>query len=168
MSLMTDPVPIPSSGRGATSLPDRAKRIKADYAAIVGNGVVLKPIAFGELLTDTQAHHVGYGLWGSWLKSNCALGERTAQRYMNLAANKKKLPLEDPTRMSDLSLNDAFRMVADKAAKSTTSPDRAADNAVKALLENLWKLPPSSADYKVKDTIRQLQELLGKMQIEPA
>jgi hypothetical protein len=149
----------------AGSLPE--KRLNADYAAIVANGIVLKAIAFGELLTRTKNKDVGYGLWGSWLAANCKFSERTAQRYMDLAAKKNKLPLSDPTRMSDLSLNQAFRLVAERAAKKSPSYTRGFDKAVKALLENLWKLEPRKAEYKANGATRQIQELLQKLQSEP-
>ena len=152
---------------GQPTLPETAQRLNADYAAIVANGIVLKAIAFGELLTRTKDKEVGYGLWGSWLAANCKFNERTAQRYMDLAAKKAKLPLSDPTRMSDLTLNEAFRIVGGKATTRAASPTRDCDRAAKALLKNLWKLSPKEAEYKVNDTMKQLQELLSKMQTEP-
>ena len=165
---MTDLKPVPSSGERAPSLPETAQRLNADYAAVVANGIVLKAIAFGELLTRTKDKEVGYGLWGSWLAANCKFKERTAQRYMDLAAKKTKLPLSDPTRMSDLSLNEAFRLVGGKAtARSSATPGRDCDRAAKALLKNPWKLSPKEAEYKVSETMKQLQELLSKMQTEP-
>src|SRR5262245_37136347 len=107
----------------STALPEIAQRLNADYAAIVAGGIVQKAIAFGELLHRTKEKDVTYGLWGSWLAANCKFTERTAQRYMDLAAKKDKLP-KDPTRMSELSLNEAFRLVADKATKKPQDPNR--------------------------------------------
>src|SRR5215831_2187614 len=108
----------------SAGLSEVAQRLNADYAAIVANCIVIKAIAFGGLLTRTKDKDVGYGLWGSWLAANCKFGERTAQRYMDLAARKDKLPLSDPTRMSDLTLNEAFRLVANKATKKPQDPSR--------------------------------------------
>ena len=168
---MTDLKPdlklAPSSGERAPSLAEIAKRMNAEYAELVANGVVLKAIAFGEGLTSTKHNKVGYGLWGSWLAANCKFNERTAQRYMDLAAKKQKLPLQDPTCMSEMSLNEAFRIVGTKAATRLARPTEDCDRAVKALFKKLWKLPPKDAEYKASDTIKQLQELLSKMQTEP-
>ena len=161
--------PNPSSDRAtmSNSLPEIAQRLNAEYAAIVANGIVPKAIDFGERLNRTKEKEVGYGLWGSWLAANCKFNERTAQRYMDLAAKKNKLPLTDPTRMSDLSLNEAFRMVASKATARSASPGRDCDRAAKVLFKNLWKLSPKEAEYKANDAMKQLQELLSKMRTEP-
>src|SRR5262249_7623371 len=139
----------------STALPEIAQRLNADYAAIVANGIVQKAIAFGELLHRTKKDDVSYGLWGSWLAANCKFTERTAQRYMDLAIRKDKLPLKDPTRMSELSLNEAFRLVADKATTNAPKdPSRDCEKATKALLENLWKLTPKEAEHKANATIK--------------
>jgi hypothetical protein len=53
--------------------------------------------------------------------------------------------------MSDLSLNEAFRMVAEKKTTTKTTPDRAFERAVKALLESLWRLDPNQAEYKASE-----------------
>jgi hypothetical protein len=81
---------------------------------------------------------------------------------MNLAAKAQdKLPLQDQTRMSELTLNEALRLVADKTAKKA-KPDLACDRATKTLLENLWMVDARIAEHKAKAAIAQLQELLNK------
>jgi hypothetical protein len=147
---------------------DIAKTLNAQYAAVVAGGIVLKAIEFGHSLNRTK-RDVGYGLWGSWVAANCKFTERTAFRYINLAEKQDKLPLKDQTRMSELTLNEALRLVADPTVKKVQDPHKAVeavDRATKALLENLWKLDPSSAGYKIKAVMEQLQELSSK-RVEP-
>ena len=40
-------------------------------------------IEAGRLLVDAKAA-VAHGEWSAWLKANCSLGERSAQRYMQI------------------------------------------------------------------------------------
>jgi len=162
---MADLKPVAGS-----ALTEIAQRLNAEYTAIVSGGIVTKAIAFGELLNRTKSE-VGYGLWGSWVAANCKFTERHAHRFMNLAAKKDKLPLKDQTRMSELTLADAFRLVADKAANNDQDPSKvgkACDRAAKALLANLWKLSAREADHVAGETIKQIQDLMSKRtQTEP-
>ncbi len=57
---------------------------------------------------------VGHGHFGAWLKTNCKLPERTAQRYMRVADHRKeieeKLKFENAT-VADISLRQAERLI---------------------------------------------------------
>jgi hypothetical protein len=140
--------PIPIKSVASSALADIAKQLNAEYTAVVAGGIILRAIEFGHRLKQAQAQ-VGYGLWGSWVKANCNFVERHALRFMTLAANKDKLPLKDQTRMSELTLNEAFRLVAGEAVKKVQEPHKVCDRATKAQLENLWRLdPPSLAEHK--------------------
>src|SRR5260221_10653202 len=74
------------------SLPDLAQRIKAAHAAVLehARNVVQKAISAGLLLKEAKGN-VPHGEWLSWLDEHCDLSERTAHRYMQLAANKSKI-----------------------------------------------------------------------------
>jgi Protein of unknown function (DUF3102) len=162
---MSTPTIVSGSG-----LVEDAQQLNAEYTAVVAGGIALKAIAFGEKLKLTK-DKVGYGLWGSWVAANCKFTERHAHRFMDLAAKKDKLPLKDQTRMSELTLAEAFRLVADKAAKKAEDPGKAsarAASAAKALLANLWKLSAREADHVAGETIKQIQDLMSKRtQAEP-
>lgn len=60
----------------------------------------------------------------------------------------------------------AFRLTSDK---SPAAPNhlRAFENAEKALLNNLWLLSTETVGSKVNATIKQLQDILSKMQTKP-
>jgi hypothetical protein len=153
--------PMKSTAVPGSALADIAKQLNAEYTAVVAGGIVQKALEFGHRLKQTKAQ-VGYGLWGSWVKASCKFTERTAHRYINLAEKQNKLPLTDQTRMSELTLNEAFRLTGDKAARKSQDASKVCDRATKALLESLWKLDARTAEYKAKDVIGHLQELLSK------
>src|SRR6516165_2969679 len=69
-----------------------AEQIKAEHAGVIKatRNVVRRAIKAGELLKEAKLK-VAHGQWLSWLKANCALPERTAVRYMKLAAGRSKL-----------------------------------------------------------------------------
>lgn len=53
---------------------------------------------------------VGHGEWSAWLKANFKGGARTAQRYQRIAKNWSSIEAK-ATRMSDLSVNEALRLL---------------------------------------------------------
>jgi hypothetical protein len=74
------------------SLDDLAQRIKTYHAGVLeaARNVVVKAISAGLLLKEAKGK-VPHGEWLSWLDEHCELSERTAHRYMQLAANKSKI-----------------------------------------------------------------------------
>jgi hypothetical protein len=68
--------------------------------------------------------------------------------------------------MSDLSLNEAFRVIADKPKSAKPDPAVACDKAEKTLLKSLWKLAPDAAGVRADALITQLQDFLNKAQTE--
>src|SRR5215510_13302238 len=98
-----------------TSLPDLGARIKEGHASVIDGKkrVVLRAIEVGGLLKEAK-ERVPHGQWLSWLTENCEIPERTAQRYMELADNKKQI--EDFLRaksatLADLTLSEASRLL---------------------------------------------------------
>src|SRR5712691_1148287 len=71
---------------------DKAKEdaIKAKHAAVRQANVVSRAIKAGELLKEAKAK-ISHGEWLPWLKKQCELSQRTAQRYMKLADDKPKI-----------------------------------------------------------------------------
>jgi hypothetical protein len=102
------------------SLDDLAQRIKTYHAGVLeaARNVVVKAISAGLLLKEAKGK-VPHGEWLSWLDEHCELSERTAHRYMQLAANKSKI--DDALRgksatMATLSLNKALRLIETRPA----------------------------------------------------
>jgi len=75
---------------------------------------------------------VKHGEWLPWLKDNCHLPERTAERYMYVASNEPKLAdalAAKSATMADLnSLNEAVRLIS-QSEPTRATPARAADDA---------------------------------------
>src|SRR5260221_10456434 len=118
--MVDTPTPIkPEIG----SLDDLAQRIKTYHAQVIdaARNVVGKAISAGLLLKEAKGK-VPHGEWLSWLDEHCELSERTAHRYMQLAANKSKI--EDAFRgksatMAILSLNKALRVIETRPNNDT-------------------------------------------------
>jgi hypothetical protein len=98
-------------------LMELAKEIYTRHTKIVAakKNIVAQAIEVGELLNQAKAM-VEHGEWLQWLKDNCLLKERTAERYMHLATNKKKLAemlSAKSVSVSDLEhLNEAVRLIS--------------------------------------------------------
>jgi hypothetical protein len=90
----------------------------------------------GELLKRAKAK-VPHGEWKQWLKANCELKERTAQRYMRLAENRKAIEekLKDKNAtVADLTVRLAERLITDQSQpqSSQASGDEADDDVPQA------------------------------------
>ena len=67
----------------------------------------------GGLLNKAKAN-MDHGEWSQWLKDNCQLTERTAQRYMRLAENRQMLEAEMKSKsatVADFTLRQAERLI---------------------------------------------------------
>jgi hypothetical protein len=145
------------------SLPDLAQRIKAAHAAVLehARNVVGKAIQAGLLLKEAKGK-VWHGEWLDWLKDHCELSERTAHRYMQLAANKQKIEeaLRDKSAtMASLSLNKAL-----KAIEAPSDPSGGAwtkyAKTQEALIKSLGELLPDEVEEAAKQTIGELQKFV--------
>ena len=63
-------------------------------------------IEAGRLLVDAKAA-VAHGEWSAWLKANCSLGERSAQRYMQIFRSGL-----NPPQVADLGIRGAAEALA--------------------------------------------------------
>ena len=80
--------PIRPAGIGSNSLPELARQIVEAHEAIQNAPkTAYRAIMVGKLLIQAKNHDGQYGKWTTWLKDNCKeMTDRTAQRYMKLAA----------------------------------------------------------------------------------
>jgi hypothetical protein len=71
----------------SNSLTDLAHRIKAEHEASVGafKRGIEHAVACGRLLIEAR-DQIKHGEWLPWLKDHCGVPERSARRYMELAA----------------------------------------------------------------------------------
>jgi hypothetical protein len=76
-------------------LPELAARIRAEHEATASalRSGIQHAIAAGELLIEAKAQ-LPHGQWLPWLKDNCALSLRQAQKYMRLARSSANTPLK--------------------------------------------------------------------------
>jgi hypothetical protein len=124
------------------TLTDYARRINQHLKAMadamiegIRNSVICAFEA-GELLKRAKAK-VPHGEWKQWLKANCELKERTAQRYMRLAENRKAIEekLKDKNAtVADLTVRLAERLITDQSQpqSSQASGDEADDDVPQA------------------------------------
>jgi hypothetical protein len=163
--MVDNPTPMrPETG----SLDDLAIRIKAYHAQVIdaARNVVAKAISAGLLLKEAKGK-VPYGEWLSWLKNHCELSERTAHRYMQLAANKSKI--EDALKgksatMATLSLNKALKAI--ETNPDNDDGDGAASKYVKtqeALIKRLQDLLPEDVEEAANRTITELQTAVAEL-----
>jgi hypothetical protein len=112
-----------------------ASRIRAEHAAIVEatkavGSIVQRAMALGDMLAQAKSK-LQHGEWLPYLKDNCQLSERTAQRYMAVAGRRKELEetLKDKSAtMADfLTLKDMESSSAITAAVQTAVAQTGSD-----------------------------------------
>jgi Protein of unknown function (DUF3102) len=158
----------------ALSLPDLGKKIKSDHEQLTNNLRYIAPraISIGEDLNKAKVL-AGHGGFLKWVKLNCAMTNKTAERYMNLATNKDKLlaKLREKGRegdefemLSNLSLAQCERLITEP--NSSSGGDNASDaydRAEKKLIEKLNGFSLGAAEAAVAETIRQLNQAVELM-----
>jgi Protein of unknown function (DUF3102) len=161
------------AGIGSNSLPELASRIVREHEAIQhAPHVVPRAIDLGKLLIEAKNHEGQYGKWATWLKDNCkGMSDRTAQRYMNLAANQQKL-VEAQTKKStpekrhtvaDLTLNEACRLVAPERPKVKNLHNEYV-TAEDKLIEKLEQLAdPATIKQASELTLRRLRAAVADL-----
>jgi hypothetical protein len=105
---------VKTSEATTTELVTLAELINAEHRACEAAAVsaVEHAIRCGELLLEAKERS-GHGGWLEWLRKNCEVSSRHAQRYMQLAKDKDKI---NATRVSDLSLRGAMRELRESKA----------------------------------------------------
>jgi hypothetical protein len=145
------------------TLDELATKIKTEYSAIAeqmkGKGLVEKAINLGRALNQAKAK-VEHSKWLDWLKQNCELKERTAQRYMRLDEHRAKIDAhckEKSVTVTDLTLNMAFKLTAaptlqqqdkNNEQQDNTNPELSdqIDNLVDALIAKLKAMKADNKD----------------------
>jgi hypothetical protein len=140
------------------SLSDLAARIKSEHAAILEStrNIVGRAIRIGDDLLKAK-DQVGHGKFLKWVKDNCDISDKTAERYMKLATNQAKLKDKFET-ISNLTLNAAEQLIdgEDRGGGSKKTPlDR---------IENAWDkldLPTQAAfvEAKYNDLAKLMKEI---------
>ncbi len=159
----------------AMTLSDLGKKIRTEHEALTSaiRGIVNRAIAIGEDLNKAKAL-VGHGSFLKWVKLNCAMTNKTGQRYMNLASTKDVLmaklrelvtTTEDEFEMlSNLSLAQAERLIAGEGSKGKVpTPSDLYDNAEGNLIKKLADLRVDVAEAAVNETIARLQSAIALM-----
>jgi len=75
-------------------------------------------LAAGDALIAAKAA-VGHGNWLSWLREECDLSERQAQKYMTIARGRAVLEA-NPTRGADLALTAALKLLSSRKTPLVT------------------------------------------------
>jgi hypothetical protein len=146
------------------SLDDLAQRIKSYHTQVMdaARNVVDKAISAGLLLKEAKGK-VPYGEWLSWLKEHCELSERTAHRYMQLAANQRKIEESlkgKSATMATLSLNKAIKLIETKPDPSGGAWSKYAKTQ-QALINSLQNLLPDEVEVAAQQTIQELQKAIA-------
>ena len=167
---MPDPTPMkPEIG----SLPDLATRIKDYHKAVedAGKALVQKAILAGAALNEAKRQKP-HGGWLPWLKKECGLLERTAQRYMELANGKQKLEqkLRDDksVTLSDLTLAQALRLIQDDPPPEGDGSLGKYQKAQATLIKKLAALPTDDVVEAAQQTIAAVQKVIDKVKMPDA
>ena len=123
-----------SAEKAEPTLAELATRIKTDHEALVSmaRNLVGRAIRIGKDPIKAKAME-GYGKWGKWLEENCALDERKARRYMEIAKGEATLSAKVTSdMMSELTLNEAKRLLdeGDAQPENDTNSGTGAEAAV--------------------------------------
>jgi hypothetical protein len=94
-----------------------ADTIRREHCAVghAAHNMLFHAMAAGDALTSAKAE-VSHGGWGRFLKEGCDLADRTAQRYMQLAAARVQFE-QNPSRATDLSITGALRLLGNGPRK---------------------------------------------------
>jgi Protein of unknown function (DUF3102) len=160
------PAPPPPEllGREPSTLAELAPRIRSAHEHLVNSArdIVMRAIDIGKDLLKAQSIG-GYGNWGKWLERNCALNERTAQRYMEIAKGETTLRAKvSSDTMSELTLKKAKQLItAGEAGTDTNSgggnPGDDYDGVSDKLIKKLEKIiSPETAEAAAQKTINQI------------
>jgi cell division protein FtsB len=150
------------------------KRIKEQYAAVTDatKNIVARAIALGESLVEAKTT-CGHGNFLQWLKTNCGISDKTAERYMTLAQNKAKLKPklteEKFDTMTNLTVNEALRLVGVKVGSGGGGGGAATyDKLEKWLVKKLKELPLDQLDDHIEKTYKTLKAAADAILAEKA
>src|SRR6185312_3760605 len=159
--------------REGLSLAELGKKIKSENEALATliAGIVPRAIGIGKDLNAAKAR-IAHGGFLKWVKLNCAMTDKTAERYMKLAANEDKLlaKLRELSAegdkfetISNLSLAQAERLITERNAEGGGNGDNvsdAYDRAQDKLMEKLDALSAEVAEAAAAETIERLKVIV--------
>jgi hypothetical protein len=162
-------LPAPASappellGREPSTLAELGPRIRSSHERLVSGAreIVLRAIEIGKDLMKAQALG-GYGKWGKWLEENCALNERTALRYMEIAKGEATLRAKVTSdTMSELTLKKAKQLITAGEAGAGTNSGTGTSPRTSAVEGKLIKkleeiVSPDTAIAAAQETINKL------------
>jgi hypothetical protein len=122
---------LEKSDAASSRLTDLAIRINAEHKAAseaLTQGLQ-RAIAAGRLLIEAKAA-IPHGEWLSWLASNCAVSERTAQAYMRVAKGFAGIDETKSAAVADLSFRDALNSLAVASSIVKQLPAESFDRAL--------------------------------------
>ncbi len=113
-----------------------AETIRREHSAVghAAINMLAHAMAAGDALAAAKAK-VTHGNWAQWLRRETDLSERTAQRYLQLAAARAQLDA-NPSRATDLSITGALRVLGNTPRPRSTT--RAAKTA-RVLCSLAWR-----------------------------
>jgi Protein of unknown function (DUF3102) len=153
-------------GREPSTLAELGPRIRSAHEHFVNSArdVVMRAIGIGKDLLKAQALG-GYGKWGKWLEENCALNERTALRYMEIAKGETTLRAKVTSdTMSELTLKKAKQLITAGDTGSGTGTNSGTGNpgddyggVSDKLIKKLERIiSPETAEAAAQKTINQI------------
>jgi hypothetical protein len=113
----------------------------------------------GEYLMEAKVL-VGHGEWSAWLKVNFKGGARTAQRYQRIARNWPSIEAK-ATRVSDLSVNEALRLLEARDELEEALALRAESDALGQELDFLKGVVETADIEGLQVIINRSQEIHG-------
>lgn len=145
--------------RPAGDLDSLAEQIKKCLANINDMARTCLTSAFhaGGLLNKAKAN-MDHGEWSQWLKDNCQLTERTAQRYMRLADNRQMLEAEMKSKsatVADFTLRQAERLITARPGSKPGS--KSAPEDAKAIGGNDPAVAVAALEDKYLDALQTLK-----------
>ena len=165
MNAPINPVPDIELARLAQAI-----NVAVKAATEASQNAVLRGIEAGKALNEAKKK-VEHGAWGKWLKDNCQLSERSAQRYMRLALNEAKLK---SANMADLTIAGAEELLGPEtdtgagetgsgSSRSTPTAAQSYDKAEEKLIKKLQDLDPKEVADHAEATIKKLRETVAIM-----
>jgi hypothetical protein len=131
-------VPVSQDSPAACNLENLATRVCSAHAAIgrAAHNLLEHAMAAGDALLLARKQ-IAHGQWEPWLKRNCDLSPRTAERYVQLA--KARVELEaNPSRATDLSLAGALRLLGNGKKKARVVAQPTGKSAPPPLSSLTW------------------------------
>jgi hypothetical protein len=161
---MTEPTPLPNA---AVPLTELATKIKTLHGQVIdaGKNVVERAVAAGSALIEAK-RQVPHGGWLRWLDENCKLSDRTAEDYMTLARNKRKVDAIIATA-ANMTLTQVLRKIKGKPDKDQEGSISKYMKARATLIKKLNDLQADDVVDAAESTMAELQKVIAAVKQVP-